>query len=62
MDIIHWPQFEAIPPMTEWKVEMRKIGSHYIIKAGCEQVIIHNKEEALRWLGKMWDEHVEPKK
>ena len=37
---------------------VRKVDNHYHIQIGCQETITHDKKEAMKWLGKMWDEFV----
>ena len=44
--------------ITNEKLSVKKIDNHYHIKIGCQETIAHDKKEAMKWLGKMWDEFV----
>ena len=44
--------------MIDEKITVNKIDDHYHIQIGCQETIAHDKKEAMKWLGKMWDEFV----
>ena len=44
--------------MIDEKITVNKIDNHYHIQIGCQETIVHDKKEALKWLGKLWDEHI----
>ena len=44
--------------MIDEQITVNKIDNHYHIKFGCQETIVHDKKEALKWLGKLWDEHI----
>ena len=47
--------------MIDEKITVNKIDDHYYIQIGCRETIVHDKKEALKWLGKLWDEHIKEK-
>ena len=44
--------------MIDEQITVKKIDNHYHIQIGCQETIVHDKKEALKWLGKLWDEHI----
>ena len=44
--------------MIDEQLTVDRIDNHYHIKIGCQETIVHDKKEALKWLGKLWDEHI----
>ena len=44
--------------MIDEQLRVKKIDNHYHIQIGCQETIAHDKKEAMKWLGKMWDEFV----
>ena len=45
--------------MIDEQLKVKKIDNHYHIQIGCQETIAHDKKEAMKWLGRMWDEFVE---
>ena len=50
--------FDEESNMIDEKITVNKIDDHYHIQIGCQETIVHDKKEALKWLGKLWDEHI----
>ena len=44
--------------MISETLAVKHMGDHYYISIGCQETIVHDKKEALKWLGKLWDEHI----
>ena len=53
-----WDSITEGDKMINEKLEVRVVDNHYHIKVGCQETIVHDKKEALKWLGKLWDEHI----
>jgi hypothetical protein len=50
----------ALYETQAWPVSVDRIGEHFIVKAGCHRLIVHNYKEARAWLIGMADNHVKP--
>ena len=53
-----WDLITEGDKMINEKLEVRVVDNHYHIRVGCQETIVHDKKEALKWLGKLWDEHI----
>lgn len=54
-----WDLITEGDKMINEKLEVRVVDNHYHIKVGCQETIVHDKKEALKWLGILWDKYCE---
>ena len=54
-----WDLITEGDKMINEKLEVRVVDNHYHIKVGCQEAIVHDKKEALKWLGILWDKYCE---
>jgi len=57
-DIQRVQQEDKMENTFKHEIKVVKLDNHYHVSVGCRETIVHDKKEALRWLGKLWDEHI----
>jgi len=58
LDIQRVQQEDKMENTFKHEIKVVKLDNHYHVSVGCRETIVHDKKEALKWLGKLWDEHI----